>query len=47
MSIDKNDTGLQYESKYNSIKAFLISELNNLNEFSAENGCEYLYHIFQ
>jgi hypothetical protein len=47
MSIDKTDTGLQYESKYNSLKTFCIGELNGLNEFAVDIGGEYLFHKFQ
>jgi hypothetical protein len=47
MSIDKSDSGLHYESKYNSLKTFVGNELNNLNEFLVDLGLDYVSHKFK
>jgi hypothetical protein len=47
MSIDKSDSGLHFESKYNSLKNFIINEFNNFNEFMVDMGYDYLYHKFK
>ena len=47
MSIDKSESGLQYESKYISLRNFIINEFNNLNESLADLGYDYLYHKFR
>lgn len=47
MSIDKSDNGLQYETKFLSLKNFIANEFNNLNDFLVDLGCDYLYHKFK
>ena len=44
LSIDKNDSGLQVESKYTSLKNLLLEELNHLNEYILDLGFEYSFH---
>ena len=41
-SIDKNDSELSAEVKFDSVKNFLTNEMNNFNEFIIELGYESL-----
>jgi hypothetical protein len=47
MSIDKNDSGLHYESQYNSLRNFLTNEFKLFNEFLVDLGYDHMYHKFK
>lgn len=47
MSIDKNDTGVQFESRFITIRNYLVDEPNSFNEFLADLGYDYIYHRFK
>jgi hypothetical protein len=47
MSIDKNESGLQIESKFSSLKNLLLEELNHLNGYILDLGLEYSNHSLE